>query len=355
MPQTSTDGVIVAAERLKAHRSFRCAAVSEAESWIASGARGSRWTGRFISLSSSFFFLQLAEEAYLFGNVIAVMPVVGNTVGHVVSEAPPPDPRHDMLWMSVGILIGYFVLSVIMKGLDNLRGNRTAKLEDMVNEIDDLKNRIAVRDRMLSSLEADVRSRDGTIQSRDTTIASERRQRTDAENEVARLMPYERDANDLRPQVGTLRDEIRDKNRKIASLKADITKIQGDLEVAYQRFEIVNQRAAEGKDVERNLKSFIREREVALERTKGQHEEQLETLREKHEEEKESMQQQREQEIEAVRRSANAELDAIIITKNRESVPMRFFKFFIPDVSGIVSPNVPKAHKQSTGSEDDAT
>jgi len=87
----------------------------------------------------------------------------------------------------------------------------------------------------------------------------------------------------------------------------------------------VNQRAAEGKDVEKNLKNFIREREVALERIKAQHEEQLETLREKYEDEKELMQQQREEEIEAVRRNANSKLDSIIITKNRESVPTKFF------------------------------
>lgn len=129
------------------------------------------------------------------------------------------------------------------------------------------------------------------------------------------LQPFETEAKDLRPQVGTLRDEIRDKNREIASLTAAKTKIQGDLEIAYQRFEVVNQRAAEGQNVERNLRTFMREREQALERIQAQHEEELDTLREKHEEEKYLLQQYREQEIEAVRRNANAERDSIIITK----------------------------------------
>ncbi|KAH8588776.1 hypothetical protein B0O99DRAFT_727229 [Bisporella sp. PMI_857] len=262
------------------------------------------------------------------------MPVAGKINGYVLPVDPPPDPPHDMLWMSVGILIGYFVLSVIVKCLDKLRGNRTAKLEDMANEIADLRTRLDIRDRRISSLDAAVRSRDQTIQSRDTTIASERRQRTDAEDEVARLTPYEREANDLRPQVGTLRDEMRDKNREVASLKADVAKIQGDLDVAYQRFEVVNQRAAESKDREKNLKNFIRERELALERTKAEYETRLSVLLKAHKEEKKLMQRDREREIEAVKRDANAELDAIIITKNRESVPVRFFKFLIPNVRG---------------------
>ena len=285
------------------------------------------------------------------------MPAVGNAFRRYMYVAPPPDPRHDMLWMSVGILIGYFVISIIMKALDKLRGNRMAKLGDMVNQIDRQRNTIATKDRRIAALEADVRGRDALIQSRDTLFASERRRRTDSDLEVARLRPYEREAdnlrprvarlsddtrdqqieinrlqpfeteaNDLRPQIGILRDEIRDRSREIASLKTDVRKIQGDLEVACQRFEVVNQRAAEGKDVEKNLKNFIREREVVLERIKAQHEEQLDTLREKHEEEKELMQQQREEEIEAVRRNANSELDSIIITKNRESVTETKFK-----------------------------
>jgi chromosome segregation ATPase len=309
------------------------------------------------------------------------MPVI--TAGHAVTEAPPPDPRHDMLWMSIGILLGYFAISVIIKGLDSLRGNRTAKLGQYVKEIDSQKNAIAIRERRISSLEVEVQTKDVTIQTRDNTILSERRARADAELEVERLTPFEREANDLRPvvgtlrnetgtsqeeitrlqpfeteannlrpQVGRLRDEIRDKNREIASLKADITKLQGDLEGANQRFEVVNQRAAEGKDVERNLKGFIREREVALERIKAQHEEQLDTLREKHEDEKESLQQQREQDIEAVRRNANSELDAIIITTNRELVTVVFFNLSVPKVSGIVSSNVSEDHKQSTRSKD---
>jgi chromosome segregation ATPase len=294
------------------------------------------------------------------------MPVI--TVGHAVTEAPPPDPRHDMLWMSVGILIGYLVISLFLKGLDKLRGDRTTKLGEYANEIDSQKNTIAIRERRISSLEGDVQTRDATLQNRDSTILSERRARADAESEVRRLTSFEREANDLRPvvvmlgnetrtrhaeitrlqpfeteanelrpQVGALRDEIRDRNREITSLKADIIKIQRDLEVAYQRFEVVNQRAAEGKDVERNLKNFIREREVALDRIKAQHEEQLETLREKHEDEKELLQQQKEEEIEAVRRNANSELDGIIITKNRESVPADFFKSSILKFSAIVS------------------
>lgn len=278
--------------------------------------------------------------------LVAIMAVVN------LFEAPPPDPKHDMLWVSLGILIGYFVISIIMKALDKLRGDRMAKLGNMVDKIEDQKSVIAARERSIGSLQDNVRGKGQTIQFRDNTIASERQQRADAEAEVDRLIPFEREANnlrpmvqilsnesrtqqaeinrlqpfeteanDLRPQVGTLRDEIRDKNREIASLKEDNTKIQGDLEVAYQRFQVVNQRAAEGKDVERNLKDFIREREAALERIKAQHEEELDTLREKHEDEKEKLQLEREQEIEAVRRNANSELDGIIITKNRESVP----------------------------------
>jgi chromosome segregation ATPase len=186
-----------------------------------------------------------------------------------------------MLWMSVGILLGYFVISVIIKGLDSLRGNRTAKLGQYVTEIDSQKNAIANRERRISSLEAQVQTQDVTIQTRDNTILSVRRAREDAELEVERLTPFEKEADDLRPavlmlhnergtgqqeitrlqpfeteasnlrpQVGRLRDEIRDKNRESVSLKADITKLQGDLEGAYQRFEVVNQRAAEGKEFE---------------------------------------------------------------------------------------------------------
>jgi len=195
---------------------------------------------------------------------IAVMPVVENVFQRDLSEGPRPHPTHDMLWMSVGILIGYFVISIIMKGLDKVRGNRMAKLGDMVNQLERQRNTIATRDRRIEALEADVRGRDALIQSRDTVMANERRQWTDAELEVARLRPFEREAddlrprvarlsdntrtqqieinrlqpfeteaNDLRPQVGTLRDEIRDRNREVARLKADITKIQGDLAVAY--------------------------------------------------------------------------------------------------------------------------
>jgi chromosome segregation ATPase len=279
-----------------------------------------------------------------------------------------------MLWVSLGILMGFFVISIIMKALDRLRGDRMAKLGDMVDEIENQRNRIAARERSIGSLQDNVRGKDQVIQFRDNTIASERQQRADAEAEVDRLTPFEREANnlrpivqmlsdesrtqqaeinrlqpfeteanDLRPQVGTLRDEIRDKNREITGLKADITKIQVDLEVAYQRFQVVNQRAAEGKDVERNLKDFIREREAALERIKAQHEEELDTLREKHEDEKEKLQLEREQEIEAVRRNANSELDGIIITKNRESVPIGSFLFlplksqYFPQIFQIIS------------------
>ena len=264
-------------------------------------------------------------------------------------EAPPPDPKHDMLWVSIGILIGYFVISFIIKALDKLRGDRMAKLGDMVNELEDQRNTIAARDRRIASLQDDVQQRNRTLQFRDNTIASERHQRAEAEDEIDRLTPYEREAddlrplvenlsnesrrqqteinrlqpfemeaNELRPQVGTLRDEIRDKNREITSLKADIAKTRDDLQVAYQRFETVNQRAAEGKDVERNLRTFIREREAALDRIKAQHQDDLDTLRENHDNEIERLLQERELEIEAVRTNANSELDAIIITKNRE-------------------------------------
>lgn len=253
-------------------------------------------------------------------------------------EAPPPDPKHDMLWVGVGILIGYFVISFIIKALDKLRGDRMAKLGSMVNELKDLKNNIAASNRRIASLEDDVQQRNRTIQFRDNTIANERQQRAEAENENDRLLaeaedenkrlrPFEMEANELRPQVGTLRDEIRDKNREITSLKADIAKTRDDLQVAYQRFETVNQRAAEGKDVERNLRTFIREREVALDRIRAQHQEELDTLRENHDNEIEKLQQEREVEIEAVRANANSELDAIIITKNRELVSTIFSKF----------------------------
>jgi chromosome segregation ATPase len=284
-------------------------------------------------------------------------------------EAPPPDPKHDMLWVSVGILIGYFVISLIIKALDKLRGDRMAKLGDMVDELEDQRNKIAARERRIASLEDDVRQKDRTIQFRENTIASERQQRAEAEDEVDRLTPYEREAddlrplveilnnesrrqrtelnrlepfeieaNELRPQVGTLRDEIRDKNREITSLKADIAKTRDDLQVAYQRFETVNQRAAEGKDVERNLRTFIREREAALDRIKAQHQEDLDTLREKYDDEIEKLLQEREQEIEAVRTNANSELDAIIITKNRELVPTISSKFSFPKSRDIFLP-----------------
>ena len=249
---------------------------------------------------------------------MAVLKIPGNVL------LPPPgaphslQQRHDLLWMSLGILIGYFVLSVVVKALDRLRGNRSEKLDDMIHQIENQTNTITTRDRTIVSLQDNIRRRDQTIQTRDNTIANEQRQRFTADGEVTRLVPFEREANDLRPQVGALRDEIRNKNREIEILNAARTKIQGDLETAYQRFEVVNQRAAEGRDIERNLRSFIRERAEALERIKAQHEEELDSLREKHEEEKEQLQQQRELDVEAVRRNANSELDGIIITKNRE-------------------------------------
>jgi chromosome segregation ATPase len=251
--------------------------------------------------------------------------------------------------MSLGIFIGYCVLSIVVKGLDQLRGNRMQKLADMIDEIEAQKNTLTARDRSIASLQDGIRGREVTIQARDNTIASERRHRANAEAEVTRLGPFEREANDLRPtvlllrnqiqaqhteinrlqafeteasdlrpQVGALRDETRNKNREIASLTADKARIQGDLEIAHQRFEVVNQRAAESQNVERNLRTFMREREEVLTRERAQHEEELDIIREKHEEEKELLQQQREEEIEAVRRNANAELDSIIITKNRE-------------------------------------
>ena len=253
-------------------------------------------------------------------------------------EAPPPDPKHDMLWVSIGILIGYFVISFIIKALDKLRGDRMAKLGDMANELEDQRNKIAARNRRIASLEDDVQQRNLLIQFRDNTIASERQQRAEAEDEIDRLQPFEMEANELRPQVGTLRDEIRDKNREITSLKADIAKTRDDLQVAYQRFETVNQRAAEGKDVERNLRTFIREREAALDRIKAQHQEDLDTLRENHDTEIEVLIQESELEIEAVRTNANSELDAIIITKNRELVPTTFSKFSSPKSRDVFHP-----------------
>jgi chromosome segregation ATPase len=263
----------------------------------------------------------LAQEQTGLQSIVAVMAYVN------LFEAPPPDPKHDMLWVGIGILIGYFVISFIIKALDKLRGDRMARLGDMVNELEDQRNKLAARDRRIASLEEDVQQRNRTIQFRDNTIASERQQRAEAEDENDRLRPFEMEANELRPQVGTLRDEIRDKNREITNLKADIAKTRDDLQVAYQRFETVNQRAAEGKDVERNLRTFLREREAALDRIRAQHQEELDTLRENHDNEIEKLQHERELEIEAVRANANSELDAIIITKNRELVPTTFSKF----------------------------
>lgn len=239
----------------------------------------------------------------------------------------------------------------------------------MVSEMKTLKNGISVKDTRISSLETDVQARDATITSRDDVISSEKRGRAAAEldvvrltpseteandlrplvaelntrvqnhqAEIDRLQPFEIEANDLRPQIGTLRDELRSKTREIAGLSVDITRIQGDLEVAYQRFEVVNQRAAEIKDAEKNLRNLLRERDVVLERSKAQYEEQLETLQKKHDNGKELLQQQREEDIEAVKGDVNSELDGIIATKSEKLVlpssfstwvlkPLMFWKY----------------------------
>lgn len=230
------------------------------------------------------------------------MPALGIAVQNGVSEAPPRNFQHDMIWMGVGILIGYLIISFIMKSLHGMRGNKIAELKKMASEIDTLKKTVTANSIEIFSLKA-------VVAANDATISSERLSGTNAKLQVVRLTPFEKEANDLRPQVGTLRDEIRAKNQEIASLKADITKIQSDLEIAYQRFEVVNQRAAESKTAEKNLNRVIREQEAALKKIRAQLEGRREVLQEKHEDMKELVQQQQKMEIGAVRIDVNSEVE----------------------------------------------
>jgi chromosome segregation ATPase len=231
--------------------------------------------------------------------------------------------------MSLGIVVGYIFLSLIIKALDRLRGNRQDKLRSMEDEICQLKTELATTRARIQSLVQQGKRDTSIIGVRDNKIINQSTEIMSLKASVTRLNPFEIEANDLRPQIGLLRDEIRDKTRTIKTLRDELEKTERNLTVSNERFEFVNQNAARALETERNLRAFLGERDEAARRIgeehreaiknlKGEHSVTIENLKEKHDEELEMMREEHGEEIEAVRKRANEELDGIILTKNRE-------------------------------------
>jgi len=190
--------------------------------------------------------------------------------------------RHDLLWMSLGLLLGLCILSLVVKGLDMLRGNQQGKLRDYQGEMRKLKRIIAKQKGHIDILEAELNQSRYTIRERDETINLYTAQVRRLLDDIVRLSPFETEANTLRPEIGTLKDEIRTHTRAIKTLQEEKACIANDLKKSQGRVAIVTQKAAEAADSTNDLKASLVGSAESMNRVRAEHQEAIAELKHAH-------------------------------------------------------------------------